>query len=143
ERLVSAHRNANARGAHDSKRHQQTALRDSDGHQESQNERDQAPHGPGFRRTHARHRRDRKSLRAAEDQAGPDLRRRPQIRRSAAGRKAALRGARAMSILAVLEQQNGSWHRMSLETLAAAQELAGAIRTDLELAVAGSGIGSL
>ncbi len=40
-RLVPAHRHAAARGADDSERHQQTALRDADGHQESQDERDQ------------------------------------------------------------------------------------------------------
>jgi electron transfer flavoprotein alpha subunit len=48
-----------------------------------------------------------------------------------------------MSILAILEQQNGKWHRMSWETFAAAQELAAAMGTDLEVAVAGDDLATL
>ena len=48
-----------------------------------------------------------------------------------------------MSVLAVLEQQGGQWHRMSWETLAAAQQLAAELGTDLEAAVVGAGIGTL
>jgi len=44
-----------------------------------------------------------------------------------------------MSILAVLEQQSGQWHRMSWETLAAAQQLG----EPVEAAVVGKGIGTL
>ncbi len=48
-----------------------------------------------------------------------------------------------MSVLAVLEQQGGKWHRMSFETLGAAQQLAAAMGADLEIAVAGAGVGPL
>lgn len=48
-----------------------------------------------------------------------------------------------MSILAVLEQQSGRWHRMSWETFAAAQELAVALNADLEVAAAGNDISAL
>ena len=44
-----------------------------------------------------------------------------------------------MSILVVLEQQAGQWHRMSWETLAAAQQLGDSV----EAAVIGKGIGTL
>ena len=48
-----------------------------------------------------------------------------------------------MSILAILEHNAGALHRMSFETLAAAQELAAALGTEVEAAVVGSGIGAL
>jgi electron transfer flavoprotein alpha subunit len=48
-----------------------------------------------------------------------------------------------MSVLAILEHQSGKLHRMSWETFAAAQELAAALGTDVEVALAGSGIGAL
>ena len=41
-----------------------------------------------------------------------------------------------MKVLAILEQQGGQWHRMSLETLAAAQQ----IGTEVEVAVAGADV---
>jgi electron transfer flavoprotein alpha subunit len=44
-----------------------------------------------------------------------------------------------MKVLAILEQQGGQWHRMSLETLAAAQQ----IGTEVEVAVAGADVGAL
>ena len=46
-------------------------------------------------------------------------------------------------ILAVLEQQAGQWHRLSWETLAAGQQLAAALGTSLEIAVAGASVGPL
>lgn len=48
-----------------------------------------------------------------------------------------------MSILAVLEQRAGVWNRMSLETLAAAQQLAGELGTTSSAAVLGQGISTL
>jgi len=48
-----------------------------------------------------------------------------------------------MSVLVVLEQQGGQWHRMSLETLAAGQQLAAALGQPVEAAVVGKGIGAL
>ena len=48
-----------------------------------------------------------------------------------------------MSVLAILEQQNGQFHRMSWETLAAAQQLAAALGTTVEAAVVGKGVASL
>jgi electron transfer flavoprotein alpha subunit len=48
-----------------------------------------------------------------------------------------------MSILAVLEQQAGQWHRMSWETLAAAQQLGASTGESVEAALAGKGIGAL
>jgi electron transfer flavoprotein alpha subunit len=48
-----------------------------------------------------------------------------------------------MSILAILEQRDGAWHRMSWETLAAAQQIAGELGVAATAAVPGSGIGPL
>ena len=48
-----------------------------------------------------------------------------------------------MSILVVLEQQGGQWHRMSWETLAAGQQLGAANGQPVEAAVVGKGIGTL
>lgn len=48
-----------------------------------------------------------------------------------------------MSVLVVLEQQGGKWHRMSWETLAAGQQFAAAMGEPVEAAVAGSGVGAL
>src|SRR5437868_1109212 len=48
-----------------------------------------------------------------------------------------------MSILVVLEQQSGKWHRMSMETLAAAQQFGAALGLPVEAAVVGSGIAPL
>jgi electron transfer flavoprotein alpha subunit len=48
-----------------------------------------------------------------------------------------------MSVLVILEQQGGQWHRMSWETLAAGQQLAAALGQPVEAAVVGKGIGAL
>jgi electron transfer flavoprotein alpha subunit len=48
-----------------------------------------------------------------------------------------------MRVLAILEQQDGKWHRLSMETLAAGQELAASLGTELEVAVVGAGIAAL
>jgi electron transfer flavoprotein alpha subunit len=48
-----------------------------------------------------------------------------------------------MSVLLILEQQGGQWHRMSWETLAAGQQLAAALGQPVEAAVVGKGIGAL
>jgi electron transfer flavoprotein alpha subunit len=48
-----------------------------------------------------------------------------------------------MSILAILEQRDGAWHRMSLETLAAAQQIARELGVAAEAAVVGSGVQAL
>ena len=48
-----------------------------------------------------------------------------------------------MSILVVLEQQAGQWHRMSWETLAAGQQLGAALGEQVDAAVAGKAIGAL
>ena len=48
-----------------------------------------------------------------------------------------------MSILAVLEQREGAWNKMSFETLAAAQQFARELNTTASAAVCGSGIGAL
>jgi electron transfer flavoprotein alpha subunit len=48
-----------------------------------------------------------------------------------------------MSVLVVLEQQGGQWHRMSWETLAAAQQLAATLGQPVEAAVVGKGVGAL
>ena len=45
-----------------------------------------------------------------------------------------------MSVLAVMEQRAGEWNRMSFETLAAAQQLAGELNTTASAAVLGQGI---
>jgi electron transfer flavoprotein alpha subunit len=48
-----------------------------------------------------------------------------------------------MSILTVMEQRGGVWNRMSFETLAAAQQLAGELNTTASAAVLGQGIEAL
>jgi electron transfer flavoprotein alpha subunit len=48
-----------------------------------------------------------------------------------------------VSILVVLEQHAGQWHRISWETLAAGQQLGAALGEPVEAAVAGKGIGAL
>ncbi len=48
-----------------------------------------------------------------------------------------------MSILVVLEQQGGKWHRMSWETLAAAQQFGASLGLPVEAAIAGAGVGAL
>lgn len=46
-------------------------------------------------------------------------------------------------VLAILEQRGGVWNRMSFETIAAAQQLAGALSQPVFVAVAGHGIAAL
>jgi electron transfer flavoprotein alpha subunit len=46
-------------------------------------------------------------------------------------------------VLVVMEQRGGAWNRMSFETLAAGQEIAGAMGTGCSAAVVGSGVGTL
>ena len=48
-----------------------------------------------------------------------------------------------MSILIVMEQRAGEWNRMSFETLAAAQQLAGELNTTASAAVLGQGVDAL
>jgi electron transfer flavoprotein alpha subunit len=48
-----------------------------------------------------------------------------------------------MSVLVILEQQGGKWHRMSWETLAAGQQFAASLGKPVEAAIAGQGIGAL
>ena len=48
-----------------------------------------------------------------------------------------------MSILAILEQKDGQWHRMSWEALAAAQQMAAALGLPSSVAVAGAGVSAL
>ena len=48
-----------------------------------------------------------------------------------------------MSLLAILEHHDGKLHRMCWETLAAAQQLAHQLGTELEAAIAGSGVGAI
>jgi electron transfer flavoprotein alpha subunit len=48
-----------------------------------------------------------------------------------------------MSVLAVLEQRAGQWHRMSFETLAAAQQIARELNTTVSAAILGHNISAL
>ncbi len=48
-----------------------------------------------------------------------------------------------MSVLVVMEQQDGKWHRMSFEALAAGQEAARALACPLQAAIVGSGVDAL
>ena len=48
-----------------------------------------------------------------------------------------------MSILAIVEQRGGAWHRMSWETLAAAQQLGAEMQQPVSAAVIGSGVSAL
>ena len=45
-----------------------------------------------------------------------------------------------MSILAILEQRGGAWHRMSWETLAAAQQLGEELQQPVSAAVVGDDV---
>ena len=67
----------------------------------------------------------RAHLFAGAHQAHPAFRGQPQGSGRATGGETEIRGARHMSILAVLEQRSGQWNRMSFETLAAAQQWRG------------------
>ena len=59
------------------------------------------------------------------------------------GGETEIRGAGHMSILVVMEQRAGEWNRMSFETLAAAQQLAGELDTTASAAVLGQGVDAL
>jgi electron transfer flavoprotein alpha subunit len=48
-----------------------------------------------------------------------------------------------MSVLVILEQNGGTWHRMSWEALAAGQQLASALGAPVSAAVIGSGLSAL
>ena len=48
-----------------------------------------------------------------------------------------------MSVLVILEQQGGKWHRMSWETLAAGQQFGAALGLPVEAAIAGEGAAAL
>ena len=48
-----------------------------------------------------------------------------------------------MSILVVMEQRSGEWNRMSFETLAAAQQVAGELKTTASAAILGHGVDAL
>lgn len=48
-----------------------------------------------------------------------------------------------MSVLAILEQREGQWNKMSFETLAAAQQLAKELGATASAAVVGKGVGAL
>ena len=48
-----------------------------------------------------------------------------------------------MSILVVMEQRGGAWHRMSWETLAAAQQFGAEMKAPVRAAVVGSGVSQL
>src|SRR5438270_12619014 len=48
-----------------------------------------------------------------------------------------------MSVLVVMEQRGSAWNRMSFETLAAAQQLAGELKTTASAAVLGQNVGAL
>ena len=62
----------------------------------------------------------RARLPAGAHQADAAIRRQPQRGGRQTGGETEVRGARHMSILAVMEQRGGEWNRMSFETLAAA-----------------------
>ncbi len=78
-------------------------------------------------------------LSAGTRQADADLRGQPQGSRGQAGRETEVRGAGHMSILVVMEQRGGAWNRMSLETLAAAQQLAAELQHYRERGRPGAG----
>jgi electron transfer flavoprotein alpha subunit len=48
-----------------------------------------------------------------------------------------------MTVLAILEQENGALHRMSWETLVAAQQIAASLGTTVEAVVVGKGVAAL
>src|ERR1019366_8651453 len=57
--------------------------------------------------------------------------------RRSTGGETEIRGAGDMNILAVVEQRHGQWHRMSFETLAAAQQFAAQLGATASAAVVG------
>ncbi|HLX41968.1 MAG TPA: hypothetical protein VKR43_00970, partial [Bryobacteraceae bacterium] len=48
-----------------------------------------------------------------------------------------------MSVLVILEQQGGKWHRMSWETLAAGQQFGAALGQPVEAAIVGQEVAEL
>ena len=98
-RLVPAHRDAAARRADHSDRHQQAALRHADGHQESQDQRDQAASPPASWACAAAA--DRRSSSASTCRSEPSRRRSstasPKEAAAQAGGKTEIRGAGHMS----------------------------------------------
>src|SRR5258708_40362786 len=82
-------------------------------------------------------------LPARAGQAYPALRGQSEGSRGQTRGKTQIRGARHMSILTVMEQRGGVWNRMSFETVAAAQQLAGELNTTASAAVLGQGIEAL
>src|SRR6185369_2777218 len=105
-----------------------------DGHQESQDQRDPPSLGirrgcPGREPQHF----PQSRIPPGAHKADPTVRRRRCG--GQAGRETEIRGARHMSILAVLEHNGQQWHRMSWETLAAAQQLAGELNTTASAAL--------
>src|SRR4029077_2339019 len=63
--------------------------------------------------------------------------------RGEAGGEIEIRGAHSMSILAILEQRAGAWHRQSWEALAAAQQFGAELNEPVSAAVAGGDIAGL
>ncbi len=92
-RLVPAHRDAAARRADHSERHQQAALRDADGHQESQDERDQARDAAELEARRRRRLPYRETFTCRRRPSSADFRRRREDRGGEAGGEAEIRGA--------------------------------------------------
>src|SRR5262249_52027468 len=104
---------------------------------------DQAPYPVRARRGSSIHNRYRQDLYSAKDQTGANLRRRREVVCREIDRKTEVRGEGDMSVLVILEQQSGKWHRMSWETLAAGQQFAAALGKPVEAAVVGHGVAAL
>src|SRR5262249_28749393 len=117
-------RNAAARSAHDPERLEQAPLRDPDGHQESQDQRDQNRHARGSRHEF---RCNREDLCAAKIETGADLHWRREDRRRAIGREIEVRGAGSMSVWVVVE----AGHRMAAEAIAAGRQFSQALGVPL------------
>src|SRR5688572_531158 len=119
--MVSMDRHAAAGAADDSERDQPASLRDAQGHHGREEEGDtQGRAAHGARGGAA----DRGAGPSGPHQADRDDRRSAASRRQRARAASARRGAGPM-ILVVAEHRDGSLNRATLETLAAAQALAG------------------
>src|SRR5260370_16072146 len=124
--MVSAYRVSAARGALDSVRHQQGALRDPKGHHGGEEKRNCSGHARIALRLRRSDTKDRKNLCTDENKENGIFDRHTQGSGNEAGRKVEVRGARdlAMKILVITELRQGKWNNASFETLAAAQHIA-------------------
>src|SRR5215475_2102621 len=131
-----------SRSAFDSIRNQQSALRHAEGNHGCEKERDRNRIARISRRFGRVHTARRKNLRSDENEEDGILDWHAKRNGREACREAEVRseGDLTMKILVVTEHRQGKWNNASFETLAAAQQIAGAANGSVSAAVLGKGI---